>query len=316
MNSKKIHIILAQTLLLLGLFIVPLSTYGTVNAAACANPNNYGSASWTAAIPEAGTYEIWARVLVPDTANDTFQLEIDGSNCWLMGGTGITANTWTWVNWYNSSTSQLATYNFSTSGNHTVKLVGSATNVQVDKIIFLGTSETCSDGSSGPSGTGDNCATAPAVTTNPSNPTTPPTTVTGSTTPDVVAQYQDSAEQTSYVVNGQVVQTSDGAAALDTSKLEDGTYTVEAIVKLKDGTEVKQQYTITVDNDKGRYQTYKTYLFGGIAAAIIGVLALLFVLQKMGKIHLHKPNMFSHQNKTVSQIQRPIIIKPNTHQRY
>lgn len=295
------------------------STGSAVYAAACANPNNYGSASWTAAIPESGTYEIWARVLVPDTSNDTFQLEIDGANCWQMGGTGITANTWTWINWYNSSMSQLATYTFSTSGNHTVKLVGSATNVQVDKIIFLGTSETCSDGASGPSGTGDNCATASAVTTtSPTSPTTPPSTgvVSGPTTPDVVAQYQDTAEQTSYVVDGQVIQTSEGAAALDTSKLADGTYTVEAVVKLKDGTEVKQQYTITVDNDKGWYQTYKPYVFGGIAAISICVVGVLFILQKMGKIQLRRPKLFSHQNTAVPQVQRPIIIKPNTHQRY
>lgn len=53
------------------------------------------------AVPRAGQYVLWARVLAPDTASNSFFVSLDGEDRWIWhapgpGAEGI-APSWTWV---------------------------------------------------------------------------------------------------------------------------------------------------------------------------------------------------------------------------
>jgi hypothetical protein len=72
------------------------------------------------------------------------------------GGSGISANTWTWVDYQNGSGTSKVNMDL-TSGSHTVVLAGQAPSLMVDRLIFT------TDTACVPTGTGDNCATAPAT---------------------------------------------------------------------------------------------------------------------------------------------------------
>lgn len=192
---------------------------------------------------------------MPSTAASSYQLEADGNTCWQVGGSNVPVNTWTWVDWSGGSSTQKIDYTFS-AGTHTLKLIGVSTNVQVDKIILLGSGEQCSDGTVTPTGDGSNCANGPIATSTGGTTTQPPVS-SGTTTPAIVEENKANAVETSYVVNGQVVQTSPGAAPLNTKNLADGTYAVETIVKLKDGSEVKATEVITVKNGRSFIQKYR-----------------------------------------------------------
>jgi hypothetical protein len=237
-------------------------------AAACSNASNYGVATMTVSVPAAGDYRIWSRMKVPSTAASTYQLEADGNTCWQVGGSNVAVNVWTWVDWTGSNNAQKVNYTF-TAGNHTLKLIGTSVNVQVDKVILLGTGEQCSDSSTSPTGDGSNCATGPAATSTSSGSQ-------GSTTPSVVVANQANVAQTSYVVDGKVVQSSTGATALDTSKLPDGTYNVQTIVKLKDGTEVTANETITVKNKKSFIAKHKVLILIGAVVLLLVCVAFAF----------------------------------------
>lgn len=312
-----------KILILLAIFIVASILAGTNNAsaAACSNSGNYGSATMPVNIPATGDYRIWSRIKVPNSANSTYQLEIDGNSCWQVGGNNVPANTWTWVDWYGGNSAQKININFTTSGTHTFKIIGFATNVEVDKVLLLGSGELCTDNASLPSGDGSNCASGPAsVTTSPgssgsSSPSSSaPIAVTGSTTPSIVTENKDNAAQTSYLINGKVVQSSKGATALDTTKLPNGTYEVQTIVTLKDGTKVTQTQKITVNNKNSFFAKYSKLIIMVSLAVFILVCILVFVGLRTGI--LKKPHMFN-KPKSIKNLpfnQSPIyqetIIRP------
>ncbi len=267
---SKITLVVGALLVLTGSFLFG----GTkVLAAACTNTSNYGVATMTVAVPAAGEYRVWSRMKVPSSSASSYQLEADGNTCWQVGGSNVPTNTWTWVDWYGGSSTQKINYTFS-AGNHTLKLIGSSTNVQVDKVILLGTGEQCSDSTTTPSGDGSNCANGPTATTTPGGTTTQPPVTSGTTTPSIVEENKANAVQTSYIIDGKVVQTSPGAAPLDTSKLADGTYSVETVVNLKDGTEVKATEVIAVKNKKSFIQKNHILI---IALAIILAVGLFLL---------------------------------------
>ena len=161
---KKTISRLALALLLLGaVFIVP----GTAHAAACSVPSpSYGSVSSTISVPANATYRIWTRMMAPDTTNNKYALEIDGNTCYTVGGTNLSPNTWTWVDYQNGSTSNKIQQEL-TAGNHTVKFIGIAPNVKLDKLI-IASDLTCviSDGNTS--------CTPPADTTPPTLSLTAP----------------------------------------------------------------------------------------------------------------------------------------------
>lgn len=102
--------------------------------------------------------------MAPDSTNNSYLLEIDGSTCYTVGdSSSIPANAWTWVDYQNGTASSKINQTL-TSGNHTVKMIGSEASVQIDRLIFT-TDTTCT-----PTGTGDNCTT----TSGGGGGTTPP----------------------------------------------------------------------------------------------------------------------------------------------
>jgi hypothetical protein len=130
------------------------------SAAACAAPStDYGKVTSSINVPGTATYRIWSRIMVPDSSNNTYLLEVDGATCYNVGGGSIAANTWTWVD-YQGTTSSKVQQSLS-QGSHSVKLIGNKPGVKVDRVVAE------SDFSCVPSGFGDNC--------NVPNDTTPPT---------------------------------------------------------------------------------------------------------------------------------------------
>ncbi len=313
--KKFIVVVIAPLIIAISFILTP----NIASAAACTNASNYGVATMTVNVPAAGDYRIWSRMKVPSSVASSYQLEVDGNTCWQVGGTNVPVNTWTWVDWSSGNSAQKVNYIF-TAGNHTLKLIGSSVNVQVDKVILLGSGELCSDKGTTPTGDGTNCASAPAVTTTGSSGSgsiTP--VVAGTTTPTIVTSNQANATQTSYLVDGKVVQTSNGAAALDTTKLADGTYNVQTVVKLKDGTEVTDNQTITVKNHKTIFEKYRPALIVmTVAVVLIGVAYAAWRLFYRGDIsilsekfkNLTSKNEQPKQNSPQEQYSEPEIVKP------
>ena len=316
LRLKKVSI----TLLVLANVLVSLSLVSpAVHAAACSNSSNYGVATMTVSVPAAGDYRIWSRMKVPSSAASTYQLEADGNTCWQIGGANVPTNTWTWVDWTGGNSAQKVNYTF-TAGNHTLKLIGSSANVQVDKVILLGAGEQCSDKSTTPTGDGSNCASGPVASSTGSGSQGSTTPVSsGSTTPSIVEENKTNAAQTSYIVNGKVVQSSSGAAPLDTTKLPDGTYDVQTVVTLKDGTEVQATETITVKNNKSFISKYTVIIIvAGVVALVIGVLLALWWLLYRGygavlSDKFKKPSNSAVQSQQTStdNYAEPEVIKPS-----
>lgn len=314
MNKYTLTLVLSLAITL-GILALPV----TIKAAACSNSSNYGVATMTVSVPAAGDYRIWSRMKVPSSAASTYQLEADGNTCWQVGGANVPTNTWTWVDWTGGNSAQKVNYTF-TAGNHTLKLIGSSANVQVDKVILLGAGEQCSDKSTTPTGDGSNCASGPVASSTGSGTQGPTTPVSsGSTTPSIVEENKTNAAQTSYIVNGKVVQSSSGAAPLDTTKLPDGTYDVQTVVTLKDGTEVQATEIITVKNNKSFFAKYKVIIIvAGVVALVIGVLLALWWLLYRGygavlSDKFKKPSNSAAQSQQTStdSYAEPEVIKPS-----
>lgn len=225
-------------------------------AAACDNSANYGSVILSANIPESGEYVLWTRMKVPDASNNTFQLEIAGNTCLQIGGGGIAAGQWNWVK--KQSNNSDAKYTFPSAGSFGIKLIGSKTGVEVDKILFLGSSEICSDNSSTPTGTGDNCATEPVVQgggdaggSTGGGTETPPVTETpasGAVTPEIVSSSTQPIEKVEYYVDNKLVQSNSNGSGLDTTLLNNGDHKLTTKVTYSDGTSKSITQDISVDN--------------------------------------------------------------------
>ncbi len=136
--------------------------------AACAtNTANLGQVTGTFTIGTDGTYRVWSRISVPDTTNNSYTLEIDGTQCNITVGDTLTStNSWQWVDYRDGNTATKINLSLS-AGTHTYTMYGREPNVKVDRVVFAA-DPTC--GGNGPVLTGDNCLAAPQDTTPPSVP--------------------------------------------------------------------------------------------------------------------------------------------------
>lgn len=134
-----------------------------IASAACTAPGtDYGTVTHSnVSITSAGTYRIWTRMAAPSASANTFLLEIDGGACYTVGGSSVpvytngsttrfVSNTSNWIS--KTSGGANIDVNF-TVANHTLKLIGNADGVVVDRIV-LTKDVTCT-----PTGDGSNCAT-------------------------------------------------------------------------------------------------------------------------------------------------------------
>lgn len=160
LGYRRSIVFIVIALLLSSVYVITSSR--PAGAAACVMPGtDFGTATQTVNISEAGTYRIWTRMAAPNGASNTYLLEIDNAECYEVGGTSVPvyANqagpyfvTGT-TNW----TARTATSMFIdvplTSGNHTIEMIGAHDGVVVDRILFT------QDTACVPTGVGANCAT-------------------------------------------------------------------------------------------------------------------------------------------------------------
>lgn len=160
--------IIGLTLLLQMFAVIGLVQYQarTASAAACAPEQDYGTVSnIQVSIPATGQYRVWSRMAVPDSSNNSYFLEIDENNCYVVGDSSSipaspgmsTPLNWQWIDYRDGNSNSKITVNLS-AGMHTIKLIGREPDVAVDRVIFT------ADLSCQPIGTGDNCANPPDTT--------------------------------------------------------------------------------------------------------------------------------------------------------
>ena len=206
-------------------------------AAACApQDTSRGSVTSSFTVPSTGTYRVWSRILAPDTTNNSFILEIDGTTCGVVvgDGTAIPASTWTWVDYQNGSSSNLINIPL-TAGSHSLTLIGREDNVEVDRVIFT-TDTTAGSTCNPPTGTGDTCV-SPPDTTPPTVSITAPTagsTVNGTVNVQVTAADDPGGSGMSkveYYVDGTLKATDTSSPysyPFDTTSVVNGSHTIIA----------------------------------------------------------------------------------------
>ncbi len=130
----------------------------TVNNSCAAVAAPFGMVTVPVNVPQAGTYRIWSRIMAPDTTNNSYTFQTDGVCGLTIGDSAVAANSWTWVNYKNGGPTTPADVTLA-AGSHTLLLAGREVGVKLDRVILLLSTDSCV-----PTGTGDNCTTAPDST--------------------------------------------------------------------------------------------------------------------------------------------------------
>lgn len=158
MNKPKMTIALAVITVLASVTVYTRPA----SAAACVAPGtDYGTVTMTASLSAAGTYRVWTRMAAPNSTDNSYMLEIDGNNCYTVGGSSVptyaSGSTTRFesgtTNWKYRTTANAAVDVALSAGSHTLKLIGTSEGVVVDRVIIT------ADTTCVPVGTGDNCAT-------------------------------------------------------------------------------------------------------------------------------------------------------------
>jgi hypothetical protein len=201
MGVARKHRILIAVVGFFSMVTLLMIAHTNLASAACAAPStDYGNvSSLPVTISSTGVYRIWTRMVAPDTTNDSYLLEVDGGTCYTVGGTGVATytsaqasastyfstdpnNTTDWV----STTSAGAHIDVTLSaGNHTLKMIGNAPNVVVDRVVLT------QDTSCVPHGLGNDCANPPDTTDPVANITSPVNNASVSGTVTVAATATD-----------------------------------------------------------------------------------------------------------------------------
>jgi chitodextrinase len=223
-----------------------LAGSGTAAAACAAPATDYGKVTSSLSVPSTATYRIWSRIMVPNTTAKSYLLEVDGGNCYSVGGGTFTANTWTWVD-YQSGTTTNKVQQSLTAGSHTLKLIGNADGVKVDRVIAT------SDTSCTPTGAGDNCNT-PNDTQAPTVTLTAPAegaSVTGSVAVTATATDNTSVGRVEFYDNTTLIGTdtsSPYSVSWDTSKVTNGSHLITAKAYDAAGNMGSDSNTVTAKN--------------------------------------------------------------------
>jgi hypothetical protein len=191
--------------LLVGSGVAFFAVDAKVSAAACPAPgSDLGTDTITINVPATATYTVWTRMKAPDTSHNTVNLEIDGNNCYNVGGGSFTATSWAsgsgnWIKYQNGAEANVISLQL-TQGNHTLKYIGTQAGVEIDRVILS------SDASCTPTGTGTNCqsgdSTPPTVTlVAPTNGQS----ITGNVTLKATATDASGIAKVEFLVGGTVV---------------------------------------------------------------------------------------------------------------
>jgi fibronectin type 3 domain-containing protein len=182
----------------------------------------------------------------PDSTNNSYLLEIDGGNCYMIGDVSIPANTWTWVDYQGGNAASKVTVAL-TAGTHTLKAIGREPSVKIDR-IFAVADQNCL-----PTGFGDNCMVL-ADTTKPVTTILMPedlSTVSGAVNVKASATDSSGISKIEFYVQD-VLETTDTTApyeyAWDTQAVADGTYTIIAKAYDAAGNSSFDARSVTVEN--------------------------------------------------------------------
>ena len=221
---KNIKSLLAVSTLL---FAVGFLQFAPVSAVCTPLPTIRGTATSTISVPATGTYRIWSRVKTADTTKNSYYLQIDDSSCNLsISATGITANTWTWVDYQGGTLTSKLDVSL-TAGSHSLIMAGKDDNVQLDRLILL-QDTTCI-----PTGAGDNCAFPPDSTPPTVGITAPASGATLTALTSVMANASDdtAVSKVEFFVDG-VLKNTDSTSpygfSLDPTILTSGSHTLTA----------------------------------------------------------------------------------------
>jgi hypothetical protein len=187
----------------------------------------YGTDTLSVTIPSTGTYSIWTRMQIPDSADNGILLNIDNTSCYNVGAnSSLPTSSWQWVNYYDGNSSNIVSLSL-TAGTHSFQYVGTSNGVEIDRVLVL------SDATCTPTGTGDNCmqTTTSPPTVSFTNPPSSGALIKGSLALSATATPAtgDSISQTQLLVNGAIVQTDTSAPynfTLNTLGYKDGSYTL------------------------------------------------------------------------------------------
>ena len=108
-------------------------------AAACQNPSvNRGTATSTVTIPATATYRVWSRLMSTKANDNAYFLEIDGNQCFRVGGTNnssVPVNQWIWTDYKDGNTASKVSLSL-TQGAHSLRFIGDEEGVKLDRVIF------------------------------------------------------------------------------------------------------------------------------------------------------------------------------------
>lgn len=245
---KYAKLLLKSTLLVMAVVALTLTKPQQAHAAACTAPaTSLGTVATTVTIPSNGDYTIWSRIMAADPVNNSYALEVDGTTCYTVGdSTSLAANTWTWVNYQNGSTTNVIRPTLS-AGTHTLKLVGVEPNVKIDRLLFLADS-TCV-----PTNDGSNC-TANVDQTPPTATIDSPTngsTVSGTVNVGLTAADNTAVTKVELYVDNNLVKTftaSPYTYSWDTTKVAAGSHTITVKAYDAAGNIGPATATVTVQN--------------------------------------------------------------------
>jgi len=183
-----------------------------------------------------------------NTTNNSFMLDIDGANCYTVSSnTG--AGTWMWTDYQNGDSTSKMSLSLS-QGSHTLKMIGTAPGVKVDRVILVADqgAQTCT-----PTGFGDNC-NVPDDTTPPTVALTAPTsgsTVTGTVKVTATATDNVGVSKVEFYLNSQLVATSTSSPYSfnwDTTNTPNGQQVLIAKAYDAAGNNSADSYSVTVQN--------------------------------------------------------------------
>ena len=274
--------------------LMVFSSRGSAVAAACVDAAKYGSVSVTLPVlPSRGEYTLWSRMQIPDDEHSQYELEVNGQDCYQVGGASLTPGQWGWVSFEGGNLSRKVSHNFDHTSDNMLKLIGSSQGVKVDKILAV-------KGDCVPSGLGNNCQTD-TVTIDPSDTAgateIPPISngpVSGIVIPSpTISRSSLGIAKVLYVVDGQTIHAAVGNG-IDTTLLANGSHRIAMQITKSDGSIINESTTLVVDNKQTAFSPVRRWIRLHERSAIMiasvtgGILVLLAVFLVVRHVRLKK----------------------------
>lgn len=266
---------------------------GRVSANCQTDNKNYGSIKLQAPdLPVTGRYNIWTRLQVPDASNNQYRLQVNGNQCFEVGGSSIQAGQWQWVSFQDGDLSHKVVYDFQKTTGNSLELIGSNPGVKIDRVLLV--KSDCI-----PVGLGENCESAQIAVKasgTGANEVLPPTNgpVSGLVivSPTVI-QNPENIMSVHYFSDTTQLPSSNNLA-LDTTLLSNGTHRISMQITKKDGKVVNEVTSIEVANPQSALSPIKRWIrlnqkTAILFSSIIGVALVIFaVYMIVRQIRLNK----------------------------